>query len=50
MDKSLENLRKEFQRLRTGRASVSLLEPVIMEMPMAVSPLNQVSKYSRSRI
>jgi ribosome recycling factor len=31
MDGSLEVLRKELQGLRTGRASASLLEPVVVE-------------------
>ncbi len=46
MDKSLENLRKEFQGLRTGRASVSLLEPIIVDAYGSKVPLNQVSNIS----
>ena len=46
MDKSLENLKKEFQGLRTGRASVSLLEPITVEAYGSKVPLNQVSNIS----
>ena len=46
MDKSLENLKKEFQGLRTGRASVSLLEPVSVDAYGSKVPLNQVSNIS----
>ena len=31
MDSALEVLRKELQGLRTGRASASLLEPIVVE-------------------
>ena len=43
MEKSLENLKKEFQGLRTGRASVSLLEPISVDAYGSKVPLNQVS-------
>ena len=46
MDKSLENLRKEFQGLRTGRASVSLLEPIVVDAYSSKVPINQVSNIS----
>ena len=42
MDGALEVLRKEFSGLRTGRASVSLLEPVQVEAYGNRMPLNQV--------
>lgn len=42
MDGALEALRKEFAGLRTGRASVSLLEPVMVPAYGAEMPLNQV--------
>lgn len=42
MESSLEALRKEFLGLRTGRASVNLLDGVHVEAYGAVSPLNQV--------
>ena len=42
MDGALEVLRKELGGLRTGRASVSLLEPVQVEAYGNRMPLNQV--------
>lgn len=42
MDSAVEVLRKEFGGLRTGRASVSLLEPVMVEAYGNTMPLNQV--------
>ena len=42
MDGALEALRREFQGLRTGRASVSLLEPVTVDAYGARMPINQV--------
>lgn len=42
MDGAIEALRREFAGLRTGRASVSLLEPITVEAYGAVMPLNQV--------
>ena len=46
MDGALEALRKEFGRLRTGRASASLLEPVMVEAYGSNMPLNQVGTVS----
>lgn len=46
MEGSLEALRKEFSGLRTGRASVNLLDSVHVEAYGAVSPLNQVGTVS----
>jgi ribosome recycling factor len=43
MDGALEALRKEFSGLRTGRASPSLLEPVMVEAYGNPVPLNQVA-------
>jgi ribosome recycling factor len=43
MDGALEVLRKEFGGLRTGRASVSLLEPVMVPAYGGTVPLNQVA-------
>jgi ribosome recycling factor len=43
MDSALEVLRKELQGLRTGRASTSLLEPVIVEAYGSEMPLSQVA-------
>lgn len=43
MDAAVEVLQKEFAGLRTGRASVSLLEPVTVEAYGARMPLPQVA-------
>jgi len=43
MDGALEALRKEFGGLRTGRASVSLLEPVTVDAYGSIVPLNQIA-------
>ena len=42
MDGALEVLQKEFAGLRTGRASISLLEPVTVEAYGQPMPMNQV--------
>jgi ribosome recycling factor len=46
MDAAVEVLRKEFGGLRTGRASASLLEPVVVEAYGSTLPLNQVGTIS----
>ena len=43
MDGAIEVLRKEFGGLRTGRASTSLLEPVMVSAYGGTVPLNQVA-------
>jgi ribosome recycling factor len=43
MDGALEALRREFAGLRAGRASASLLEPVMVEAYGSKTPLNQVA-------
>lgn len=43
MDGALAALRNEFLSLRTGRASASMLEPVMVEAYGAQTPLNQVA-------
>ncbi len=43
MDATQEVLRKEFAGLRTGRASVHLLEPITVDAYGAAMPLNQVA-------
>src|SRR5246127_1933030 len=43
MDGALEVLRKEFGGLRTGRASASLLEPIMVSAYGNTVPLNQVA-------
>ncbi len=42
MDKALEVLRHEFAGLRTGRASASMLDPVVVHAYGADMPINQV--------
>ena len=46
MDGSVEVLRKEFAGLRTGRATPSLLEPIIVEAYDTEMPLSQLSSIS----
>lgn len=46
MEKSLEALRKELNRVRTGRASLSLLEGVRVNYYGVPTPLNQVASLS----
>ena len=43
MDSAIEHVRKELSGLRSGRASVSLLDPVHVEAYGTVMPLNQVA-------
>ena len=42
MDGAITNLRTEFASLRTGRASASMLEPVMVEAYGQPTPINQV--------
>ena len=46
MNKSVEVLKREFNGLRTGRASVSLLDSIYVEAYGGNVPLNQVSNIS----
>ena len=46
MIKSIEVLKREFSGLRTGRASTSLLDPILVEAYGSKVPLNQVSNIS----
>jgi len=46
MDSALETLRKDFQGLRTGRASPSLLEPIRVEAYGSNQPLAQLGTVS----
>ena len=46
MDGAIEHVRKELSGLRTGRASVSLLDPVQVEAYGTSMPLNQVASLS----
>jgi len=42
MDGAIDNLKSEFAGLRTGRASTSMLEPVVVDMYGSKMPMNQV--------
>lgn len=46
MDSTLEHVRKEFSGLRSGRATVSILDPVQVEAYGTTMPLNQVASLS----
>jgi ribosome recycling factor len=46
MDSAIEHVRKELSGLRSGRASVSILDPVQVEAYGAMMPLNQVATMS----
>ena len=46
MDHSLAALRKEFGKVRTGRASTALLEGIVVEYYGSTTPLNQLATLS----
>ncbi len=46
MDGTIEHVRKELAGLRTGRASISILDPVQVEAYGSLVPLNQVAQLS----
>ncbi len=46
MDSAIEHVRKELSGLRSGRASVSILDPVHVEAYGSLMPLNQVATMS----
>ena len=46
MDGAIDNLSKEYGGLRTGRASASLLDPVVVEVYGSKMPLNQLATVS----
>lgn len=46
MNKAIEALKREFASIRTGRASVSLLDQVQVEYYGTLTPLNQVANLS----
>lgn len=46
MNGAVDNLHKEFGGLRTGRASASLLDPVVVDAYGSKMPLNQVGTVS----
>jgi ribosome recycling factor len=46
MEKSMDALKKEFSRVRTGRASISLLDGIRVEYYGTLTPLNQLATLS----
>jgi len=46
MDKTLEVLKSEFSKVRTGRASATLLDPIMVDYYGTPTPLNQVGTLS----
>lgn len=46
MEKSVDSLRKEFQKIRTGRATTALLDDIRVDYYGNPSPLNQVATLS----
>jgi ribosome recycling factor len=46
MDGAIEHVRRELSGVRTGRASVTMLDPVQVEAYGAMMPLNQVAQLS----
>lgn len=46
MDGAIDSLQKEFAGLRTGRASASLLDPIMVEIYGSKMPLSQVGTIS----
>ncbi|MCS6891643.1 MAG: ribosome recycling factor [Rhodovarius sp.] len=46
MESTMETLKREFQGLRTGRATPALLEPIRVEAYGAITPLNQLANIS----
>ncbi|NLY41707.1 MAG: ribosome recycling factor [Desulfovibrionales bacterium] len=46
MQKSIENLSKEFSKLRTGRASTALVDSIRVDYYGTPTPLNQVASVS----
>lgn len=42
MDGALESLKSDYAGLRTGRASASMLEPIVVDMYGSKMPMNQV--------
>ena len=46
MGKSIEALENELKRVRTGRASLSILEPIRVDYYSTLTPLNQMASLS----
>lgn len=43
MNGALASLKNEFQSLRTGRASASMIEPIMVDAYGSMTPINQVA-------
>ncbi|MEC9235224.1 MAG: ribosome recycling factor, partial [Pseudomonadota bacterium] len=46
MNGAIDNLHQEYTGLRTGRASVNMLDPVVVDVYGSKMPLNQVGTVS----
>jgi ribosome recycling factor len=46
MNKSIDSLKNEFKKVRTGRASVSILDDIRVEYYGTMTPLNQMASLS----
>jgi ribosome recycling factor len=46
MGKSIEAIKNEFKRVRTGRASLSILDPIRVDYYGTLTPLNQMASLS----
>jgi ribosome recycling factor len=46
MDKTIDALRKEYQKVRTGRASTSLLDEIRVDYYGTLTPINQLATLS----
>jgi len=46
MEKSLDSLKREFSRVRTGRASIALLDGIKIDYYGTLTPLNQLATLS----
>jgi ribosome recycling factor len=46
MEKSIDSLKNEFKKIRTGRASLSILDGIRVEYYGTTTPLNQVASLS----
>lgn len=46
MEKAIKNLEKDFSKLRTGRASTSLVEDLVVDYYNTPTPLNQLASIS----
>ena len=46
MGKSIEAVKNEFKRVRTGRASLSILDPIRVDYYGTLTPLNQMASLS----